>query len=330
MMSSQKLLTVCIASYNRSKVVEKLIQEIIDFELNDQIEILVIDDCSPDNTFQNISKFNYYDNITVIKNSSNLGRARTQLKYFNLCETEYLIELPDDEMLFKDGLLELLSLLPTIDVDFLSTRWIDTTGLFYDVRGSDKLQEISLSRLREQSEHSIGCVFRSAIITLSEKYILERLDNDCALAFFYHQNIVLCIAKLNNLRLFSSPIVLGGYRPEGPIDSNFVDNKGNDYRSISVAFNKYIGMRTFYQDMLIKYIDSPMYNELKSLSEFHNLSLYGVIDDAVTFSDEIDQEKIAIGESLRAGSIRNFFNPANGLKYLFVFLLTKFKLWRFK
>ena len=52
-MSNPKLLTVCIASYNRSATIKKLIQEIIDFGLNDQIEILVIDDCSPDNTFEN-------------------------------------------------------------------------------------------------------------------------------------------------------------------------------------------------------------------------------------------------------------------------------------
>ncbi len=329
-MPNSKLLTICIASYNRSAIIKKLIKEIIDFELNDQIEVLVIDDCSPDNTFSNIAKFNDYKNITVIKNSFNLGRARTQLKYFNLCKTEYLIELPDDEVLYKDGLIELLRLLPTIDVDFLSTRWIDTTGLFYDVRGSEKVEEISLSRLREQSEHSIGCVFRASIIKLSEKYILKRLDDDCALAFFYHQNIVLCIAKLNGLNLYSSPIVLGGYRPEGPQASNFVDSKGNSYRSLAAGFNKYIGMRTFYQDMLAQYADSQMYEELKALSKFHNLSLYGVIDDAVTFSAEVDEEKIAIGESLRAGSIRNFFNPIRTLKYLFIYISTKFKLWRFK
>ena len=141
-------------------------------------------------------------------------------------------------------------------------------------------------------DSSIGCVFRASIIKLSEKYILKRLDDDCALAFFYHQNIVLCIAKLNGLNLYSSPIVLGGYRPEGPQASNFVDSKGNSYRSLAAGFNKYIGMRTFYQDMLAHYADSQMYEELKALSKFHNLSLYGVIDDAVTFSAEVDEEKI--------------------------------------
>ena len=111
-MASQKLITVCIATFNRAEIVSKLIQELLDFDLNEKIEILVIDDCSSDNTFERISRFNKYDNVTILKNDQNLSRARTQLKYFNLCQTEYLIELPDDEMLYKEGLLELLQLLP--------------------------------------------------------------------------------------------------------------------------------------------------------------------------------------------------------------------------
>ena len=329
-MPKKKLLSICIASFNRAKAIENLIQEILDFDLNDQIEILVIDDYSSDNTFEAISRFASYENVTVLRNPKNLGRARTQLKYFNLCKTEYLVELPDDEMLLKDGLLELLLLLPTLNVDFLSTRWIDTTGLYYDVRGSDKVQEISLTRLREQSEHSIGCVFRASIIKSSEQYINERLDKNCALAFFYHQNIVLCIAKLNNLKLFSSPIVLGGYRADGPHNSNFVDHQGNGYRSLSAGFNKYIGMRSFYQEMIIRYYDSPMLGELKALSQYHNLALYGVIDDAISHVDEEDLEVLAIAESLRAGSIRNIFNPAVALKYLYIFFMTKLKLKRYK
>ena len=37
-MTNQKLITICIATYNRSKTVACLVQELLDFELNDQIE----------------------------------------------------------------------------------------------------------------------------------------------------------------------------------------------------------------------------------------------------------------------------------------------------
>ena len=122
-MTNQKLITICVPTYNRAKNVVGLVQELLDFELNDQIEILVIDDCSPDNTFEELSKFSHHNNVSIFKNEKNIGLARSLLRCFNLCKTEYLIDLPDDTILYKDGILELLSLLPTLDVDFLNTRW---------------------------------------------------------------------------------------------------------------------------------------------------------------------------------------------------------------
>ena len=329
-MTNQKFITICIATYNRSKTVARLVQELLNFELNDQIEILIIDDCSPDNTFEELSKFSHHNNVSIFKNEKNLSRARTQLRYFNLCKTEYLIELADDDILYKDGILELLSLLPTLDVDFLATRWttgereyMDPTGPYLAGRGSDKVKEISLTNLKGQGEHSPGCVFRVSILRFSEKYILERLDKDCALAFFFHQNIVLCMAKLNNLKLYSCPILLGGYRPEGSLLANIIDLNGNTYYSLAVSYNNYLGMKHFYEDMLTKFYDSPLVDELKVISDAYNLSLYAIIDDAVSYSDDL-------GEILRVGSIRNIFNPIKSFRYLVRFSIVKLKALKYK
>ena len=103
-MTNQKLITICVPTYNRAKNVVGLVQELLDFELNDQIEILVIDNDSPDNTFEELSKFSHHNNVSIFKNEKNLSRARTLLRYFNLCKTEYLIYLPDDDILYKDGI----------------------------------------------------------------------------------------------------------------------------------------------------------------------------------------------------------------------------------
>jgi glycosyltransferase involved in cell wall biosynthesis len=327
-MTNQKLITVCIATYNRSKTVARLVQELLDFELNDQIEILVIDNDSPDNTFEELSKFSHHNNVSIFKNEKNIGFARSLLRCFNLCKTEYLIQLPDDEILYRDGIPELLSLLPTLDVDFLAPRWTRPSGLPLAGRGSDKVKEISLTYLLEQGSHSPGCVFRASILRFSEKYILERLDKDCALAFFYPQNIVLYMAKLNNLKLYSCPIILGGYRPEGALPSSVVDLGGNSYGSLSVSYNNYLGMKHFYEDMLIKFYDSPLVDELKVISDAYNLNLYNIIDDAVCSSD--DSELKSLGENLRVGSIKNIFNPIKGFRYLVRFFIVKLKALRYR
>ena len=285
-MTNQKLITICIATYNRSKTVACLVQELLDFELNDQIEILIIDDCSPDNTFEELSKFSHHNNVSIFKNEKNLGYARTLLRYYNLCKTEYLIQQNDDDILHKDGILELLSSLPTLDVDFLAPRWMLPSGLLLAGRGSDRVKEISLTNIRGQSGHSDGCVYRASILRFSEKYILERLDKDCALAFFYPETIILYMAKLNNLKLYSCPIVIGGYGPGGAIVSNNFDPSGSTYLDLLGSFKIYLGMKHLYEDMLTKFYDSPLVDELKVLSDAHNLKLYNIID--YKYSDPLD------------------------------------------
>ena len=321
-MSNQKLITICIATYNRSEIVTNLIKSLLSFELNNEIEILVIDDYSSDNTSENLSQFSDVPNVSVYTNQQNLSRARTQLKYFNLCKTEFLVELADDDYLLKDGLLELLDLLPKSDVDFFSTRWIDPDGSFCPGRGSDKVQDVSLTNLRRASEHSIGCVFRASIIRHSEKYLLKRLDRDCALAFFWHQNIVLCMAMLNNLTLVSCPIILGGYPTKDSAPSNLIDPNGNKYFSLTSAFNKYLGLKEFYEDMLEQFPESPLFDELIILSNSHNLSLYNSIDDALYMSDIIMGTN-GLRDNFRVGSMRNFLNPFKFLQYFFWFMKAK-------
>ena len=328
-MSNQKLLTICIATYNRSEIVTNLIKTLLSFELNNEIEILVIDDYSSDNTFESLSQFSDVPNVSVYRNQQNLSRARTQVKYFNLCKTEFLVELADDDYLMKDGLLELLDLLPKLDVDFLSTRWIDPDGSFSPGRGSDKVQDVSLTNLRRASEHSIGCVFRASMIRHSEKYLLKRLDKSCALAFFWHQNIVLCMAMLNNLTLVSCPILLGGYSPEDRAPSNLIDPNGNKYFSLTSTFNKYLGLKEFYEDMLEQFPESPLFDELTILSNSHNLSLYNSIDDAFYISDMLGGTN-DLNESFRVGSMRNFLNPFQFLKYFFWFMKAKLNTLRYK
>ena len=328
-MSNQKLITICIATYNRSEIVTNLIKSLLSFELNNEIEILVIDDYSSDNTSENLSQFSDVPNVSVYTNQQNLSRARTQLKYFNLCKTEFLVELADDDYLLKDGLLELLDLLPKLDVDFLSTRWTDPDGSLSPGRGSDKVQDVSLTNLRRASEHSIGCVYRASIIRHSEKYLLKRLDRDCALAFFWHQNIVLCMAMLNNLTFLSCPILLGGYSPEDRAPSNLIDPNGNKYFSLTSTFNKYLGLKEFYEDMLEQFPESPLFDELTILSNSHNLSLYNSIDDALYISDMLGDTN-NLNESFRVGSMRNFLNPFKFLKYLFWFMKAKINTLRYK
>jgi len=325
-MTDKKILTICIATYNRSSIVVELVKELLGFDLNDQIEILIIDDCSSDNTFQSLTQFDGLENVSIYKNQENLSRARTQLKYFDLCKTEFLLDMHDDDFLFRQGLLDLLQLLPSLQVDFLSTNWVDYDGSIYP-RGSDSIQPISLINLREKSEHVVGCVYRTSMIDYSKKYLLDRLEKNCSVAFFWHQNIVLAIGMLNGLSFYSSPILMGGFG-KNIAKSNYLDSNGDGYLSLPVTIKKFLGMKNFYEDMLKQFPNSPLFSELKAVYDSYNLSFYNSLEDSLALLEEkgdLDLVKI-----IRAGAISKTLHPWKGLKSFFWFVKVRLNVIKFR
>jgi len=317
--SSSKLVTICIATFNRSSRVAQLIQEILDFNLNDKIEILVIDDGSSDDTFEVISEFSKFKNVSIYRNEKNLGWPRTMMKYFNLCNTEYLLELPDDDIIYKEGIEDLFPTLLEVNPDFLSTRWIDDYRNLYNGRGNDTLKEIPLKKVRVKTGHSPGCVYRASLIKNAESIIMKRLEKGCAAADFYPQVMLMIIAKLNGAKLYDCPILIGGFRVEGSLESNITDSQGHGYLSFQSVFTTHTGLKEFYEEMLLMHKDSIYAGDLEFMIEHHDMSFYNRVDDALSLHSPELRDKF------RSASARNFANPLKGIKYFARYVSFKIK-----
>ena len=88
------LVSVIIPSYNCAQWISDTIQSIID-QTYSNIEIIVVDDCSTDNTYEIISKFN---NVKYIKNSMNMGECITSRRGFDESKGNYICRLSADDM----------------------------------------------------------------------------------------------------------------------------------------------------------------------------------------------------------------------------------------
>jgi len=317
--TNPKLLTLCIATFNRSDRVTQLIEEILSFDINDKIEILVIDDGSSDDTYEKILPFSKFENVSVYKNERNLGWSKTMIRYFNLCTTEFLVEVPDDDIIYKDGILDLLPMLLEHNADFICTRWIDVNREYYPGRGSDVWMEIPLAKIKSKTGHSPGCVYRTSLIKNAEPIILTKHKEKSSTINLYPQVILVLVAKLHGAKLLDSPILIGGYREEGPMISNLTDLEGNHYLSLPSAFSQHIFFEELYQELLTAFKDSQFANELKFMIKDHSLSFYNNIDDAVSLHSS------TLAHYLRVGSARNFLNPLMGTRYFFQFLFHKIK-----
>lgn len=94
--------SILIPVYNQEKLIERCINSI---PKRDDIEIIVVDDCSTDNTLKVLEKF---DNIKVIKNDKNLGIGLTRNKLLDNASGEYVFFLDSDDYLYTDAFNKVL------------------------------------------------------------------------------------------------------------------------------------------------------------------------------------------------------------------------------
>lgn len=88
------LVSVIIPSYNSAKWLPDTIGSILN-QTYQNIEIIVVDDCSTDNTFEVVSKFK---NVKYIKNDINMGECYTSCRGFEISNGDYICRLSSDDM----------------------------------------------------------------------------------------------------------------------------------------------------------------------------------------------------------------------------------------
>lgn len=97
-------ISVIITNYNYEKYIGRAIRSALNQSFNhDEYEVVVIDDCSVDNSKEVISGFG--SDISAIYNQKNLGLAASCNKAINQARGKYIIRLDADDYVAKDLLL---------------------------------------------------------------------------------------------------------------------------------------------------------------------------------------------------------------------------------
>jgi len=73
-LTKQPLLSIVIVTYNSSKIISQTLLSIVNYLINIEYEIIIVDNNSSDNTCEIISQINN-SNVKLIKNKVNKGFA---------------------------------------------------------------------------------------------------------------------------------------------------------------------------------------------------------------------------------------------------------------
>ncbi len=100
------LISIIVPTYNQEDYIESAIESALEQDYPNK-EILILDDCSTDSTYERASAYRSRGEVQVIRNDSNLGVPANWNKAITLSRGEYVKPLFGDDRLFP-GCLEKL------------------------------------------------------------------------------------------------------------------------------------------------------------------------------------------------------------------------------
>jgi glycosyltransferase involved in cell wall biosynthesis len=103
------LLSFCISTFNRSHKVCNLVNEVLKYQ-GDEIEVVVSDNCSSDNTIDELSRINDH-RLRVLKNSKNIGAIPNYIKSISAGKGQYVLFCTDKDTVKSTGISCLVSFL---------------------------------------------------------------------------------------------------------------------------------------------------------------------------------------------------------------------------
>lgn len=101
--------TILISCYNEGKNIYKQLNNLVNMNY-DKFEVICVNDCSKDNTYEILKSFeDKYNNIRVINNKTNMGKSRSLNHASELAKYDYLVILDGDCVITANSLKILMS-----------------------------------------------------------------------------------------------------------------------------------------------------------------------------------------------------------------------------
>lgn len=232
-MNELPLVSVVVPTYNRKKYVIKAIDSVLR-QTYKNIEIIVMDDCSPDNTSKAVSEHFGQDlRVKIFKNETNLGFPENLNKGIALSQGKYIARTDDDDFWSDNKKLEK-------QVNFLESHqeYVLTGGGSIWVNENDK--EIFKFLLPEKDEDirkrilSDNCFVHSTAVFKKEAFELakgydKKFGTDCDWGLWLE------LGKMG--KFYNFPEYFTYYLKWPQNISNFVARDG--YKTRIKLYNKY-------------------------------------------------------------------------------------------
>ncbi|KOY50664.1 Glycosyl transferase family [Polaribacter dokdonensis DSW-5] len=194
------MVSVIIPSYNRGSTIKLAIQSVLD-QTYKNIEVIVIDDGSTDNTEEIILELNS-DKVSYYKNAKNIGACGSRNRGINLAKGDYIAFQDSDDEWLPEKLERQLEFLSEEDCDIVSCSMQRIEG---------KKNEIYPPYVPENNSNSFNQLlfenFTSTQTILGKKKVFENYNFDERMPRFQDWELMLRISLFFNLKHLNKVLV---------------------------------------------------------------------------------------------------------------------------
>lgn len=164
--------SVVITCYNYAEYVEEAIESIL-AQTHNNINLIIIDDGSTDNSLEVIKKYQHNDKVEVVSRK-NKGIVYTRNEALKLSKGEFIFFLDADDFFDNDYIEKMVDIAQEYNADVVYPNW----RVFGDEQYEKKFPEFDLQRLVRQEIHctSESLIRRSAIG--NHKFESEKVAED--------------------------------------------------------------------------------------------------------------------------------------------------------
>ena len=232
-MNNNPLVSVVIAAYNGAKYIEEQVNSILQ-QSYVPIEIIIVDDCSKDNTVSIIQNFQKYNpNIKLVLNEVNLGYIKNFEKGLTLASGDFIAPCDQDDIWLPDKIKICVENLQENEIVYCNSILINDMGH----PTGKKLSDIKrLTNFDTCLNYAIGnsapghaMLFRKSVI----EYCLpfpDLLPHDYWIGFKASQHGI--------LKFIDTPLVLYRQHDSNVFGTGHLSNKKNKSREEKIELAK--------------------------------------------------------------------------------------------
>ena len=123
------MLTICIPTYNRAEKVRERVLELLP-QLVSGVKIIIIDNCSSVSVLNTINDLTEkHENISVIKNKFNVGMSANIARCIEICDTNWMWLLGDDDKVLPQAVSFILDDISTADDKISCLKYSSYCGI---------------------------------------------------------------------------------------------------------------------------------------------------------------------------------------------------------